>query len=133
MFILYQSDSDTVKPLYNVILYNRIFTIQHKFVGNGSISIKIPSLLQNIHLTTPTVSSGKRYTFSIENIFIITEFLRCVSPFGDQDNGLLHEKVSVTFEKMETFGFFMQYEIELMFTFGIIAFKFICTIFSFIK
>ena len=41
--------------------------------------------------------------------------------------GLLHEKVSVTFDKRETFGIFMQYEIELMFTLGIIAFKFICT------
>ena len=31
------------------------------------------------------------------------------------------------------FEFFMQYAIELMYTLGIIAFKFICTIFSFIK
>ena len=76
---------DTVKPLYNVILYNSIFTIQHEFAGNGSISIKITSLLQNIHLMTPTVSSGNRHTFSIENIFFITEFLPCVSQFGNQD------------------------------------------------
>ena len=33
---------------------------------------------------TPTVSSGNRFTFSIENKFIITEFLPCVSQFGDQ-------------------------------------------------
>ena len=32
-----------VKTLYNVIHYNRIFNIQHKFVGNGSVSIKIPA------------------------------------------------------------------------------------------
>ena len=34
----------TVKTLYNVTLYNRIFNIQHKIAGNGSVSIKIPSL-----------------------------------------------------------------------------------------
>ena len=45
----------------------------------------------------------------------------------------MHEKVSVTFDKRETFGIFMQYEIELVYTLGIIALKFICTIFSFIK
>ena len=33
-------------------------------------------------LTTTTVSSGNRYTFSIENKFIITEFLPHVSQFG---------------------------------------------------
>ena len=43
--------------------------------GNGSVSIKIPSLEQNIHLTTPTVTSRNRYTNSIENKFIITELL----------------------------------------------------------
>ena len=37
----------------------------------------------------------------------------------------MHEKVSCTFHKRETFGIFMQYEIELMYTLGIIAFKFI--------
>ena len=36
-------------------------------------------------LTTPTVSSGNRYAFSIENKFFITEFLLCVSQFGDPD------------------------------------------------
>ena len=34
----------TVKTLYNVTHYNRIFNIRHKFAGNGSVSIKIPSL-----------------------------------------------------------------------------------------
>ena len=34
----------TVKTLYNVTRYNRIFNIRHKFAGNGSVSIKIPSL-----------------------------------------------------------------------------------------
>ena len=34
----------TVKTLYNVTLYNRIFNIRHKYVGNGSVSIRIPSL-----------------------------------------------------------------------------------------
>ena len=46
---------------------------------------------------------------------------------------LLQEKVPVTCDKRETFGIFMQYQIELMYTLGIIAFKFMCTIFSFIK
>ena len=39
-----RSKSDTVKTLYNVTRYNRIFNIRHKFAGNGSVSIKIPSL-----------------------------------------------------------------------------------------
>ena len=34
----------TVKTLYNVIRYNRIFNIRHKIAGNGSVSIKTPSL-----------------------------------------------------------------------------------------
>ena len=34
----------TVKTLYNVTHYNRIFNIRHKIAGNGSVSIKIPSL-----------------------------------------------------------------------------------------
>ena len=38
------SDSDTVETLYNVTPYNRIFNIRHKIAGNGSVSIKIPSL-----------------------------------------------------------------------------------------
>ena len=43
------------KTLYNVTHYNRIFNIRHKFAGNGSVSIEILTLLQNIHLMTPTV------------------------------------------------------------------------------
>ena len=34
----------TVKTLYNVTRYNRIFNIRHKITGNGSVSIKTPSL-----------------------------------------------------------------------------------------
>ena len=34
----------TVKTLYNVTRYNRIFNIRLKIAGKGSISIKIPSL-----------------------------------------------------------------------------------------
>ena len=34
----------TVKTLYNVTCYNRIFNVRHKITGNGSASIKIPSL-----------------------------------------------------------------------------------------
>ena len=39
-----KGDFHTVKTLYNVTRYNRIFNIRHKIAGNGSISIKIPSL-----------------------------------------------------------------------------------------
>ena len=35
---------NTVKTLYNVTRYNRIFNILHKIAGNRSVSIKIPSL-----------------------------------------------------------------------------------------
>ena len=34
----------TVKTLYYVTRYNRIFSIQHKIAWNGSVPIKIPSL-----------------------------------------------------------------------------------------
>ena len=37
--------------------------------------------------------------------------------------GLMHEQVSFTFEKRETLWILMQYEIELMYTFEIIAFS----------
>ena len=37
-------DNTTVKTLYNVTRYNRIFNIRHKIAGNGSVSIIIPSL-----------------------------------------------------------------------------------------
>ena len=35
---------DTVKTLYNVTRYNRIFNIRHKVAGNASVSIIVPSL-----------------------------------------------------------------------------------------
>ena len=35
---------NTVKTLYNVTRYNRIFNIRQKISGNRSVSIKIPSL-----------------------------------------------------------------------------------------
>ena len=53
----------TVKTLYNVNRYNRIFNIQHKIAGNGSVSIKIPSLQQNIHLTTDSNFWEQIYIF----------------------------------------------------------------------
>ena len=147
----------TVKTLYNAIGYNKIFNIRHKIAGNGSVSIKIPSSQQNIHLTTPTVTSGNRYTIYIENIFIITELLPCVRQFCYQNKvfwlilhapspeirlqvayiytdtpcayevtaHLLHEQVSVSLDKWEALCILMQYEIELMYKFGIIAFSFI--------
>ena len=34
----------TVKTVYNVTRYNRIFNTRHKIAGNGSVSIKISSL-----------------------------------------------------------------------------------------
>ena len=40
----HESLLSTVKTLYNVTCYNRIFNIRHKIAGNGSVSIKIPSL-----------------------------------------------------------------------------------------
>ena len=49
------------------------------------------------------------------------------------EQSLLYEQVSVTFDKKEALCVLMQYEIELMYTFGIIAFKFICILFSIIK
>ena len=88
-----QVTTNTVKTLYNVTRYNRIFNIRHKIAGDGSVSIKIPSLYQNIHLTTPTVTSGNRYISSIENKFIITELLPCVRQFCDQNKVFLHEQV----------------------------------------
>ena len=36
--------SITVKTLYNVTRYNRKFNIRNQIAGNGSVSIKIPSL-----------------------------------------------------------------------------------------
>ena len=38
------------------------------------------------------------------------------------EQGLLHEHVSVSFDKMEALCILVQYEIELMYTLGTIAF-----------
>ena len=114
--------STTVKILYNVTLYNRIINIRHKIAGNGSVSIKIPYLKQIIRLMTPTGTSGNRYTISIENKFIITELLPCVRQFCDQFKVFLYEQVSVSLDKWDALCILMQYEIELMYTFRIIAF-----------
>ena len=116
-------ESCTNKTLYNVTRYNIIFNIRHKIAGNASVSIKIPSLQQNIHLhvTTPTVNSGNRYTISIENKFLIIELLPCVRQFCGQNKVFLHEHVSVSVDKWEALCILMQYEIELMYTFGIKA------------
>ena len=79
----------TVKHLYNVTLYNIIFTIQHKFAGYRSVSIKIPSLQC---ITEYSLNDANRKLrelififFFIDNRFIINGFLPCVSQFGDQD------------------------------------------------
>ena len=82
---------------------------------------------------TPTVTSGNRYSISIKNKFTITEILLCVRLFCDQNKVFLHEQVSVSLDKWEALCFLMQYEIELMYTFGIIAFQFIYLIFPFTK
>ena len=71
---------------------------------------------------TPTVTSGNRYTISIENKFIITELLPCVRQFCHQFKVNLHEQVSVLLYKSEALCILMQYEIELMYSLGIIAF-----------
>ena len=39
-----KENTSTVKTLYNVTRYNRIFNIRNKIAGNGFVSIKIPSL-----------------------------------------------------------------------------------------
>ena len=75
---------------------------------------------------TPTVTSGNRYTISIENEFIITELLPCVREFCDQNKVFLYEQVSFSLDKWDALCILVQYEIELMYTFGIIAFKCIC-------
>ena len=77
----------------------------------------------NIHLTTPTVTSGNRYTISIENKLIITELLSCVRQFCDQNKVVLHEQVSSSLDKWEALCILMHYEIEPVYTFGIIAFN----------
>ena len=79
-------DFNTVKTLYNVTCYNRIFDIRHKLLGTDLFPLKFP-LYNRIFTfkTTPTVTSGNRYTISIENKFIITELLPCVRQFCDQN------------------------------------------------
>ena len=52
----------------------------------------------------------------------MTELLPCVRQFCDQNKVFLHEQVSVSLDKWEALCILMQYEIELMYTFGIIAF-----------
>ena len=63
------------------------------------------------------------YIISIENKFIITELLQCVGQFCDQNKVFWHEQVSVSLDKWEALCIVMQYEIKLMYTFGIIALK----------
>ena len=70
---------------------------------------------------TPTVNSGITYKISIEKIFIITELLPCVRQFCHQFKFFLHEQVAVSLDKWEALFILMQYEIELMYTLGIIA------------
>ena len=50
-------------------------------LGTDPFPLKLPLY---IHLMTLTVASGNRYTFFIENKFIITKFLPCVRQFCDQ-------------------------------------------------
>ena len=68
------------------------------------------------------VTSGNRYAISIENKFIITELLPCVRRVCDQNKVFLYEQVSVSLDKWEALYILMQYEIELMYTFGIMVF-----------
>ena len=70
-----------------------------KLQGTDLFPLKIPSLEQNIHLTTPTVTSGNRYTISMENKFIITELSPCVRQFCDQNKVFLHEQVSFSLDE----------------------------------
>ena len=42
--------------------------------------------------------------------------------FGDQNKVFLHEQVSVSLDKWEALCILMQYEAELMYKYGIIAF-----------
>ena len=54
---------------------------------------------------TPTVRSGNRYALSIENKFIITELLPCVSQFGDQDKVLSMNRFLSHLIRGELFAF----------------------------
>ena len=59
----------------------------------------------------------------MENKFIITELLPCVPQFCDQNKVFLHEQASVSLDKWEALCILMQYEIKLMYTFGVKAFN----------
>ena len=45
-----------------------------------------------------------------------------MTQFCDQNKVFLHEQVSVSLDMWEALCILMQYEIELMYTFGLIAF-----------
>ena len=98
----------TVKTLYNVTRYNRIFNIRHKIAGNGPLYIKEYSL------NDTDSNFWEQIYISIENKFIIRELLPCVRHFCDQNKIFLHEQVSVSLDKWEALCILMQYEIELM-------------------
>ena len=68
------------------------------------------------------MTSRNRYTICIENKFIITELLPCVRQFCDHNKVFLHEQVSVSIDKLGALCILTQYEIELVYTFEIIAF-----------
>ena len=93
-----------------------------KLLGTDLFPLKFPLYYRIFLLTTATVTSGNRYTISIENKFIITELLTFTRQFCAQNKVFLHEQVSVSLYKWEAFCIFMQYEVKLMYTFGIIAF-----------
>ena len=61
--------------------------------------LKFPLYNRIFTLTTLTVSSEIRYTFSIEIKFIITELLTMCQSIWQSGQCLLHEQVSVTFDK----------------------------------
>ena len=95
----------------------------HILSGNGSVSIKIPSLLQNIHLTTSTVTCGtdiqfllkinslEQNCYHVSDNFVIRTRSFCMNRF-----------LSHLIRGREALCILMQYKIELMYTFGIIAF-----------
>ena len=69
------------------------------------------------------------YFFATNNINFITLKLKSLLiVLRGQD--LLHEQISVTFDKREVWCILMQYEMELMYTFGTISLKFIFIIIS---
>ena len=88
-----------------------------KLLGTDQFPLKFP-----LYLMTPTVTSGNRYTISIENKFIITKLLPCLRQFCDQTRSFCIKQVFVSLDKWEALCILMQYEIELMYTFGIISF-----------